>query len=37
MMAHLEVQPNLRFIGSILGITGLIVSFIAYTWMRRED
>ena len=37
MTAHLEVQPNLRFIGSILGITGLIVSFIAYAWMRRED
>ena len=37
MMAQLEVQPNLRFIGSILGISGLTVSFFAYIWMRRED
>ncbi len=37
MMAQLEVQPNLRFIGSILGISGLTFSFIVYVWMRKED
>ena len=37
MMAQLEVQPNLRFIGSFFVISGLSVSFIAYVWMRKED
>jgi plastocyanin len=37
MMAQLEVQPNLRFIGGIIVVSGLTVSFIAYVWMRKED
>ena len=36
MIAQLEVQPSLRIIASIIGISGLTVAFFAYIWMRKD-